>query len=101
MYGQLWSLVLYGGQIASLGIGVGATALIAAEYERGDRRALSLSSSLSLMLPAVAGVVMLVLILAASPFLAPLLLDSSDVPAARASLRSRCRSPPSRSRSST
>ena len=79
IYGQLWSLVLYAGQVASLGIGVGATALIAAEYERGDRRALSLSSSLSLMVPAVAGVVMLVLILVASPFLAPLLLDSSEV----------------------
>src|SRR5688500_6644860 len=79
LYGQLWSLVLYTGQIASLGIGVGATALIAAEYERGDREGLSLASSLSLMLPVVVGAVMLILILATSPFLAPLLLDSSDV----------------------
>jgi O-antigen/teichoic acid export membrane protein len=79
IYGQIWSLVLYAGQLASLGIGVGATALIAAEYERGDREALSLSSSLSLMLPVLAGLALLFLILLASPLLAPLLLDSSDV----------------------
>jgi len=79
LYGQLWSFVLYAGQLASLGIGVGTTALIAAERERGDREGLTFAASLTLALPALAGAIVLVLSLAGAPLLGPLLLNSSDV----------------------
>jgi O-antigen/teichoic acid export membrane protein len=79
LYGQVWSFVLYAGQIAGLGIGVGATALIASEYERGDRQGLALASSLTLVLPALGGVVALVITLLAAPVLTHLFLNSTDV----------------------
>jgi O-antigen/teichoic acid export membrane protein len=79
LYGQLWSFVLYAGQLASLGIGVGATALIATEHERGDREGLGLAGSLTLAIPVAAGLTVLALSLVTAPFLAPILLDSSDV----------------------
>lgn len=79
LYGQLWSFVLYAGQIAGLGIGVGATALIASEYERGDRQGLALASSLTLVLPALGGAIALVITLLTAPFLSHLFLNSTDV----------------------
>jgi O-antigen/teichoic acid export membrane protein len=81
VYGQLWSFVLYAGQLAGLGIGVGSTAVIAANRESGDSQALSGAAATTLIVPAMAGVALLVISLGAAPVLAPLLLDSSSLAA--------------------
>lgn len=78
VYGQLWAFVLYAGQLAGLGIGVGTTAFVAAEREKGNRPAVALASAVSLAIPLAVGVLILAVSLAAAPAIGPLLLDSSS-----------------------
>jgi O-antigen/teichoic acid export membrane protein len=74
LYGQLWAFVLYASAFASLGIGVGTTALIAFHRERGERAEIATVTRTSLVLPAIAGTGVALLAVALAVVLAPLVL---------------------------
>jgi O-antigen/teichoic acid export membrane protein len=74
LYGQLWAFVLYCGTLGSLGIGVGTTALVAAQRERGDPGGLKALAVTAAMIALFAGGVIAVAVISASWLIAPLLL---------------------------
>ena len=75
LYGQVWAFVLFISAFASLGIGVGTTALIAFHRERGESTELASVTRTSLILPAVVSVAIALLTAALAWFIAPLVLE--------------------------
>jgi len=63
-YGQAWAFAQYAGAVAGLGIGLGATKMIAERRQRGDDAGLLRISSLTLRIPVLGGLALLVCALA-------------------------------------
>ena len=78
LYGQVWAFVLYAAGFASLGIGVGTTALIARHRERGEHAEIASVMRISLLLPAVTSTALALLTIALASVLAPLVLDEEE-----------------------
>lgn len=76
VYGQLWSIVLYGGTVGALGFGVGTTSLIAEQRERGDAKGLRDATATSLSVPWLCSVGVAVAIGTSSPWIAKAALSS-------------------------
>ena len=75
-YGQLWTFTLHAGTVAALGLGLGTTRFVAAARERADEDALATTTSIALLIPAVAGGVALVVVALAADVLARVLVGS-------------------------
>ncbi len=78
LYGQCWVFALYAGQLGGLGIGPGATKLIAERRERIGPRDLSDLLGLVMVIPLLVGAVVLVLALALAVPASHLLLGRVD-----------------------
>jgi O-antigen/teichoic acid export membrane protein len=74
LYGQVWAFVLYAASFASLGIGVGTTALVALHREREEPVELASVTRNSLLLPGLASIAVALLTAAGAVLLAPLVL---------------------------
>jgi O-antigen/teichoic acid export membrane protein len=78
VYGQVWAFVIYASGFASLGIGVGTTALIAAHRQRRERLEIASVARASLAAPAAVGFAVAAVTLALATVLAPLVLDKDE-----------------------
>lgn len=74
LYGQVWAFVLFASSFASLGIGVGTTALVALHRERRETDDLGDVARTSLTLPAVASVSLAFAVAGSAALVAPLVL---------------------------
>jgi O-antigen/teichoic acid export membrane protein len=79
VYGQLATFVLYAGVLASLGFGIGTTKIIATELESGTPTGLSLVFTVTVAVPAAAGVLLFFVALGASSPVSSALIDSDEV----------------------
>src|SRR5918992_2244763 len=77
-YGQAWALAQYAGAVAGLGIGLGATKMIAERRQRGDDAALLRVSSLTWRIPLLGGLTLLVVALVLTAPISHLLFGRAE-----------------------
>jgi polysaccharide transporter, PST family len=77
-YGQVWAFAQYAGAVGGLGIGLGATKMIAERRQRGDAAGLLRVSSLTLRIPLLGGLALFVFALALTVPISHVLLGRAE-----------------------